>query len=230
MNTSIAASTSDTIRVWHLGIDGPTPGTSAAQLHSRRSSSALYGDIGYSSSSEQPSVSTTSIVDVDPLPDTIDSVSCISWAADGGKFVAAGKGSCMRQLDSAGGLVQDIKVSGKGDSADYMDIVAAQHYGHASESLFVANNTTRQVRRWDFVKREYAAICQTHENDISCMAVSTRKRLVVSATASGGEIAVFNLLHNTRSDLRSATHRGLTCVDISPGHRSQIAVGSEDGL
>ncbi|KAJ1903060.1 hypothetical protein LPJ81_003267, partial [Coemansia sp. IMI 209127] len=107
------------------------------------------------------------------------------------------------------------------------------HYGGgtATECLFVANNTTRQVRRWDLVKREYTAVCQTHENDISCLAVSAKRRLVASATAQGGEIALFNLLYNTRTDLRSATQRGLTCIDISSGlQRSQVAVGSEDGL
>ncbi|KAJ2751868.1 hypothetical protein IWQ56_006816, partial [Coemansia nantahalensis] len=62
------------------------------------------------------------------------------------------------------------------------------------------------------------------------MDVCPKKRLVATASAHGGEIALFNLLHNTRSDLRSATHKALTCVSIAPVHRSLVAIGSEDGL
>ncbi|KAJ2853763.1 hypothetical protein J3B02_002991, partial [Coemansia erecta] len=222
MNCTIAASTSDTIRVWNLEIDGTVPKDSMAHRYNRRGS-------GYNSG-EQTAILTKSIFDADPLPDTIGTVSCMSWASDGSTFVVGGKGRSMRQLDSSGAFIQDIEVNRKGDHDEYMDIIAAEYYGNRSESLFVANNTKRQVRRWDFVKKEYGAICQTHENDISCMAVSSKKKLVVSATSFGGEIAVFNLVHNTRSDLRSATHRAITCVDISPGHRAQISVGSEDGL
>ncbi|KAJ2351289.1 hypothetical protein H4S02_013646, partial [Coemansia sp. RSA 2611] len=111
-----------------------------------------------------------------------------------------------------------------------MNVTAVKHYGGTTEGLFVANATAKQVRRWDFVRKEYVATCQTHENAISCMAVCAKKRLVASATAQGGEIGLFNLLHNTRSDLRSATHKSITCIDISAGHRSQVSVGSEDGL
>ncbi|KAJ2796115.1 hypothetical protein H4R21_004840, partial [Coemansia helicoidea] len=127
-------------------------------------------------------------------------------------------------------VLQDIKASRGVVRGSMAHVVAVRHYGEGSNALFVADNTARQVRRWDFVRREYTAVCQTHDSAISCMDVCPKKRLVATASAHGGEIALFNLLHNTRSDLRSATHKALTCVSIAPVHRSLVAIGSEDGL
>ncbi|KAJ2755807.1 hypothetical protein GGI19_001353 [Coemansia pectinata] len=172
----------------------------------------------------------SSVYSVDGVGKAIEYITTVSWAANSNTFAVGGKGSTIRQYSRTGELLQDMKPSRRADQLGVADIAAVQHYGTSSEALFVAINSTKQVRRWDFVRKDYTAVCQTHENDISCMAVCTKKRIVASATAQGGEIAVFNLLHNTRTDLRSATHKALTCIDISPGLRSQIAVGSEDGL
>ncbi|KAJ2822078.1 hypothetical protein FBU31_004701, partial [Coemansia sp. 'formosensis'] len=160
----------------------------------------------------------------------IEYITTVSWAANGNTFAVGGRSSAIHQYSKTGELLQDMKPSRRADQLGVADIAAVQHYGASSEALFVAINSTRQVRRWDYVRKDYTAVCQTHENDISCLAVCTKKRIVASATAQGGEIVVFNLLHNTRTDLRSATHKALTCIGISPGLRSQIAVGSEDGL
>ncbi|KAJ2370129.1 hypothetical protein IW150_004989, partial [Coemansia sp. RSA 2607] len=230
MHYSLAASTSDAVRVWSLDIaKGTEPHTRTDNTYGHRRSSAL--SLATDPNPEPTVVSTITEVSAETHSHSIHVTSCLSWANDGSTFVVGGVGSsCIRQYSSDGTHIQDIKLNARSERASLMDIVSVHHYGSKSESLFVANNSVRQVRRWDFVKKDYTATCQTHTNDISCMAVSTKKRLVVSATSQGGEIAVFNLLHNTRSDLLSATHCSLTCLDISSSHRSQIVVGSEDGL
>ncbi|KAJ2717294.1 hypothetical protein H4R19_000046 [Coemansia spiralis] len=166
----------------------------------------------------------------DTAVDVIKSIASVSWAASAASFVVAGKGTAIRQYGWTGEALQDIKPSRGVAPGSLAHVVAVQHYGEGSNALFVADNTTRQVHRWDFVRRDYTAVCQAHDSVISCMAVCPKKRLVATATAHGGEIALFNLLHNTRSDLRSATHKALTCISIAPVHRSLVAVGSEDGL
>ncbi|KAJ1736002.1 hypothetical protein LPJ61_000219, partial [Coemansia biformis] len=166
----------------------------------------------------------------DAATDAIEGITSVSWAASGKTFVAAGKGTAIRQYGWTGEVLQDIRPEREAERAGLMHVAAVRHYGETSNALFIANNVARQVRRWDFVRRDYTAVCQTHNSAISCMDVCAKKRLVASATASGGEIALFNLLHNTRNDLRSATHKALTCIGIAPGHRSLVAVGSEDGL
>ncbi|KAJ1722607.1 hypothetical protein LPJ53_002986 [Coemansia erecta] len=230
MHYSLAASTSDAVRVWSLDIAKEAGSHALANKHhERRRSTALA--MAADANPEPTVVSTIAEGSAETASHSIHEIACLSWANDGSTYVVGGAGSsCIRQYSSDGTHIQDIKLNARSERASLMDIVSVQHYGSKSESLFVANNSVRQVRRWDFVKKDYTATCQTHTNDISCMAVSTKKRLVVSATSQGGEIAVFNLLHNTRSDLLSATHRSLTCLDISSSHRSQIAVGSEDGL
>ncbi|KAJ2785649.1 hypothetical protein GGI15_001850, partial [Coemansia interrupta] len=220
----------DTVRLWSLDIAKGAGSRTLAKNHlERRRSSAL--STAADTNSEPAVISTIAEKSAEPASHSIHEIACLSWANDGSTYVVGGSGSsCIRQYSNDGTHIQDIKLNTRSERASLMDIVSVHHYGSKSESLFVANNSVRQVRRWDFVKKDYTATCQTHTNDISCMAVSTKKRLVVSATSQGGEIAVFNLLHNTRSDLRSATQRSLTCLDISSSHHSQIAVGSEDGL
>ncbi|KAJ2636086.1 hypothetical protein GGF40_003219 [Coemansia sp. RSA 1286] len=230
MPCTVAASTSDTIRVWSLEVLGATPNTAATHKpYSRRTSSALLhrDPIQQSSETNTPAtVTTTAVATADTISDAIGSVSCVSWDASGSTFIACGQGSSnMRQYDSHGTFIQDL-----GGTGALANIVAARQMGHDSTTLFVADNGQRQVRRWDLARRQYMGVCQTHENDISCMAVSARRKQVVTATVSGGEIAVFNVGYNTRSDLRSATHRALTCVDIARGHQALVAVGSDDGL
>ncbi|KAJ1899017.1 hypothetical protein LPJ66_002384 [Kickxella alabastrina] len=230
MNYSLVATTRDTICVWDFGISELKQAAGSSYLHGRRKTSELSADIGSSKQGDRASVSMKAAHTADGTSGIIDGISCVSWAASGSSFVVSGKGNVIRQYSKEGESLQDINLGYKGGRASTMDIVAVQHYGPNSKSLFVANNTTRQVRHWDFVKNDYGSECLKHTSDISCMAVSTKRKLVVSATSQGGEIAVYNMLLKTRSDLRSATHRALTCVDISSGLRSQIVVGSEDGL
>ncbi|KAJ2088632.1 hypothetical protein GGI16_006319, partial [Coemansia sp. S142-1] len=220
----------DTVRVWDLEVTSPRPAASSTYQRARRGSSNTVGSFGSAHEVESAHASMSSAYSVDGAGKAIDSITTVSWAANGNTFAVGGRGSTIRQYSRTGELLQDMKPGRRADQLGVADIAAVQHYGASSEALFVAINSTKQVRRWDFVRKDYTAVCQTHENDISCMAVCTKKRIVASATAQGGEIAVFNLLHNTRTDLRSATHKALTCIDISPGLRSQIAVGSEDGL
>ncbi|KAJ2019585.1 hypothetical protein IW146_002470 [Coemansia sp. RSA 922] len=227
---SIVAATSDTVRVWDLEVTSPRPAASSTYQRARRGSSNTVGSFGSDHEVESAHASMSSAYSADGAGKAIDSITTVSWAANGNTFAVGGRGSTIRQYSRTGELLQDMKPGRRADQLGVADIAAVQHYGASSEALFVAINSTKQVRRWDFVRKDYTAVCQTHENDISCMAVCTKKRIVASATAQGGEIAVFNLLHNTRTDLRSATHKALTCIDISPGLRSQIAVGSEDGL
>ncbi|KAJ1664282.1 hypothetical protein IW140_001009 [Coemansia sp. RSA 1813] len=234
MAHSVVAATNDTIRLWDLSVHSSTSRQSSYQglyLGRRRGSSS--GSADHSTGQQPVRVSEEAQIAAKSSAGAIDRITAVSWAADGATFVVGGKGTCMRQYSRAGEALQDIRLAGRVERPVATDIAAVQHYGGAAtpECLFVANNTTRQVRRWDMVKREYTAVCQTHEHDISCLAVSAKRRLIASATAQGGEISLFNLLYNTRTDLRSATQRALTCIDISSGlHRSQVAVGSEDGL
>ncbi|KAJ2064806.1 hypothetical protein GGI17_000782 [Coemansia sp. S146] len=227
---SIVAATSDTVRVWDLEVSSSRPAVSSTYQRARHGSSNTVGSSGSDHEVESAHASMSSAYSLDGVGKTIEYITTVSWAANSNTFAVGGKGSTIRQYSRTGELLQDMKPSRRADQLGVADIAAVQHYGASSEALFVAINSTKQVRRWDFVRKDYTAVCQTHENDISCMAVCTKKRIVASATAQGGEIAVFNLLHNTRTDLRSATHKALTCIDISPGLRSQIAVGSEDGL
>ncbi|KAJ2849673.1 hypothetical protein GGI22_005499, partial [Coemansia erecta] len=236
MAYSLAAATGDMVRLWDLSVhsSSSTRQTAYQGLYAsrRRGPSSFSAD---PSAGQVMQVAEVAQFTAQSPAGAVDRIASVSWAADGTTFVVGGKGACMRQYSRTGEALQDIKVGGRAERPVATNIVAVQHYGGgtaaAAECLFVANNTTRQVRRWDLVKREYTAVCQTHENDISCLAVSAKRRLVASATAQGGEIALFNLLYNTRTDLRSATQRGLTCIDISSGlQRSQVAVGSEDGL
>ncbi|KAJ2610482.1 hypothetical protein H4S08_003598 [Coemansia sp. RSA 1365] len=224
---SLVASTSDTIRIWDFSVSGVNKqqSTNAGQ-HSRLGSTRIAPDDGTGNFH----VLTSSTHEADTSDGGIDRIASVSWAADGNTFAAGGKGSYIRQYGRSGELIQNVKLNRRAEQAGTMDVAAVRHYGGKSEALFIANNTKKQVRRWDFVRREYTAVCQTHENKISCMAVCTKKRMVATATAQGGEIALFNLLHNTRTDLRSATRKALTCIDIGMGHKSHIAVGSEEGL
>ncbi|KAJ1739472.1 hypothetical protein LPJ68_004655 [Coemansia sp. RSA 1086] len=219
---SLVAATKDTIRVWDLGI-------TSTRLHSSSSKQHSYRNQVNSGSNASISIATDAIYTADKCAGLVQRIATVSWAADGHTFVAGGRGRVIRQYSRTGEHQQDIGLKHHAEGADTADITAARHFGSKSESLFVANNATKQVRRWDFIRKEFA-VCQTHENDISCLAVSTKRGLVASATAHGGEIALFNLLHNTRTDLRSATHRALTCIDIASAHKSQVSVGSEDGL
>ncbi|KAJ2010060.1 hypothetical protein GGI06_005091, partial [Coemansia sp. S85] len=227
---SIVAATSDTVRVWDLEVTGPKPQASSTYQRARRRSSNVVGALGSGHAAESACASMCSAYSADGVGKAIESISTVSWAANGNTFAVGGRGSTICQYSRTGELLQSMKPSRRADQLGIADIAAVQHYGAGSEALFVAINSTKQVRRWDFVRKDYTAVCQTHENDISCLAVCTKKRIVASATAQGGEIAVFNLLHNTRTDLRSATHKALTCISISPGLRTQVAVGSEDGL
>ncbi|KAJ2557106.1 hypothetical protein EV175_001550 [Coemansia sp. RSA 1933] len=234
MSHTLVAATSDTVRLWDLGVHGSTarPASYQEVILGRRRGAATEDQL----SGQAVRVLETAQFAAESATGAVDKISSVSWAADGATFVVGGKGACVRQYGRTGEALQDIRLGGRNERAAAMEIAAVQHYGGgnsgtAAECLFVANNTTRQVRRWDLVKREYTAVCQTHEHDIACMAVSAKRRLVASATAQGGEIALFNLLYNTRTDLRSATQRALTCIDISAGlQRAQVAVGSEDGL
>ncbi|KAJ2470921.1 hypothetical protein EV174_006039, partial [Coemansia sp. RSA 2320] len=227
---SLVAATSDTVRVWDLEVSSARPPVSSTYQRARRTSLKTAG-IGDSGAEAEVSLAYMSAsYSADGAERGVEDITAVSWACGGTTFTVGGKGSIIRQYSRTGEHLQDLTPTRRADQLGVANIAAMQHYGANSEALFVANNTSRQVRRWDFVRRDYTAVCQTHENDISCMAVCTKKRLVVSATVQGGEIAVFNLLHNTRTDLRSATHKALTCIDISSGLRSQIAVGSEDGL
>ncbi|KAJ2496709.1 hypothetical protein IWW47_003750, partial [Coemansia sp. RSA 2052] len=227
---SLVAATSDIVRIWDLEVASPRPQPSSTYQRARRGSSNAAGSLGPDQEAEGAHAHMCSTYSVDGIGTAVEGVTTVSWAANGSTFAVGGRGSVIRQYSKAGELLQDMKPTRRADQLGVADISAVQHYGASSEALFVAINSTKQVRRWDFVRRDYTAVCQTHENEISCLAVCTKKRIVASATAQGGEIAVFNLLHNTRTDLRSATHKALTCIDISPGLRSQIAVGSEDGL
>ncbi|KAJ1824026.1 hypothetical protein LPJ60_001099 [Coemansia sp. RSA 2675] len=227
---SIVAATSDTVRVWDLEVTSPKPQASSTYQSARRRSSNVVGALGSGHEAESARASMCSAYSADGVGKAIESISTVSWAANGNTFAVGGRGSAICQYSRTGELLQSMKPSRRADQLGIADIAAVQHYGAGSEALFVAINSTKQVRRWDFVRKDYTAVCQTHENDISCLAVCTKKRIVASATAQGGEIAVFNLLHNTRTDLRSATHKALTCISISPGLRTQVAVGSEDGL
>ncbi|KAJ2889352.1 hypothetical protein IWW38_004765, partial [Coemansia aciculifera] len=211
-------------------VSSPRPLPSTAYQRVRRGSSNVAGSLGADQEVEGAHAHLCSAYTIDGSDKTAEVITSVSWAANGNTFVAGGRSSAIRQYSKTGELLQDMKPSRRADQLGMADISAIQHYGPSSEALFVAINSTKQVRRWDFMRKDFTAVCQTHENDISCLAVCTKKRIVVSATAQGGEIAVFNLLHNTRTDLRSATHKALTCIAISPGLRSQIAVGSEDGL
>ncbi|KAJ2158409.1 hypothetical protein GGF46_003789 [Coemansia sp. RSA 552] len=220
---SLAAATADTVRIWDLE-SSETPHSYGGKLGSGPGTASIEG-------SERTRIAASALHTPPKASDVIEDIACVSWNASGGALVVGGRGTHIRQYGRGGEALQDIKLNRKVERTGTMDVVAAQHFGSgSSELLFVANNTARQVRRWDFARREYTSVCQTHENAISCLAVCTKKRLVASATAQGGEIALFNLLHNTRTDLRSATHRALTCIAIAPGHRPQISVGSEDGL
>ncbi|KAJ2743452.1 hypothetical protein GGI20_003730 [Coemansia sp. BCRC 34301] len=218
------------VRIWDLEVSSPRPLASTTYQRARRGSPNTADSLGWDQEADGSSVHMCSAYSVDGIGKAIEDITTVSWAANGNTFAVGGRGSVIRQYSKTGEPLQDMKQGRRTDQLGMADIVAVQHYGANSESLFVATNSTKQVRRWDFVRKDYTSVCLTHENDISCLAVCTRKRIVASATAQGGEIAVFNLLHNTRTDLRSATHKALTCIDISPGLRSQIAVGSEDGL
>ncbi|KAJ2125918.1 hypothetical protein IW147_000390 [Coemansia sp. RSA 720] len=227
---SLVAATSDTIRIWDLGVSSTKQKTSSAYQRGHRSSqSSGSSSSGLGSGTEYAHIATDAVHTADNPTGAIDSITAVSWASDGNTFVVGGRGTSMRQYGRTGEALQDIKLNRQTERGGRMSIAAVKHYGSASESLFVGNSTARQVRRWDFVRKEYTT-CQTHESDISCLAVCAKKRIVASATAQGGEIALFNLQHNTRSDLRSATHKALTCIDIAPGLRSHVSVGSEDGL
>ncbi|KAJ1995711.1 hypothetical protein GGI25_000687 [Coemansia spiralis] len=228
MAYSLVAATSDTIRVWDFSSHTYKQHASQASLQSKRRGS--FSESADNEFEQLTRVTEDAAFEAEKATGAIDKITSTSWAADGATFVAGGRGACIRQYSKSGEWLQDIKLTRRGERPAPMDIVAVQHYGINSESMFVANNTTKQVRRWDFIKKEYTSVCQTHEHNISCLAVCTKKRLVASATSQGGEIALFNLLHNTRTDLRSATQKALTCISISPGHRSQVCVGSEDGL
>ncbi|KAJ2292150.1 hypothetical protein IW141_002137 [Coemansia sp. RSA 355] len=227
---SLVAATSDTIRIWDLGVSSTKQKTSSAYQRGHRSSqSSGSSSNGLGSGAEHAHIATDAVHTADKPAGAIDSITAVSWASDGNTFVVGGRGTSMRQYGRTGETLQDIKLNRQTERGGSMSIAAVKHYGSASESLFVGNSTVRQVRRWDFVRKEYTT-CQTHESDISCLAVCAKKRIVASATAQGGEIALFNLQYNTRSDLRSATHKALTCIDIAPGLRSHVSVGSEDGL
>ncbi|KAJ2796006.1 hypothetical protein H4R20_005684 [Coemansia guatemalensis] len=224
---SLVASTSDTIRIWDLGVsDANKQQSTNARQHSRFGSTGIVSDDG----SGHTHVSTEAVHKADSSTDGIGQIASVSWAADGNTLAVAGKGTSIRQYGRTGELLQNIKPNPRTEQTNIMEVAAVRHYGSSSEALFIANNTKRQVRRWDFVRKEFTTVCQTHENKISCMAVCTKKRMVATATAQGGEIGLFNLLHNTRTDLRSATRKALTCIDIAFGHKSQVAVGSEEGL
>ncbi|ORX63338.1 WD40 repeat-like protein [Linderina pennispora] len=149
------------------------------------------------------------------MRDSVNEIKVVSWSTDGSTFVVGGKGPYMRQFSASGEPIMDIP----GNEDDISDIVAIQHYGSNSESMFIADNTSRQVRRWDFASTSFAQTCQTHDNDIACI-----------ATRKGGEIALYNLVYNTRTELRSATHRAMLSMDFSASARTQLMVGSEDGL
>ncbi|KAI8320064.1 WD40 repeat-like protein [Martensiomyces pterosporus] len=229
---SLVAATSDCVRVWDISASGSKQQKTASYTRPRRGSSSASTSSSFAANedSEHVQIFQNSSYTADCAGTAVDEIKSVSWAAGGSTFVVGGHGTAIRQYSRTGEPLQDIKLTRRSEKPGPMDVVAVQHYGPNSEVMFVANNTTRQVRRWDFVRREYTAVCQTHENDISCMAVNAKKRAIATATSRGGEIALFNLLHNTRTDLRSATQKALTCIDISPIHRSQIAVGSEDGL
>ncbi|KAJ2080903.1 hypothetical protein H4R24_002741 [Coemansia sp. RSA 988] len=224
---TLVASTSDTIRIWDLTVsDVNKQKSSSTRQHSRLGSTGVVPDNGPG----HVHVSTDTVRTTDLSADGIGQILSVSWAADGNTLAVAGKGAFIQQYGRTGELLQNIEPNRSTVQTGIMDVAAVRHYGGNSETLFIANNTKKQVRRWDFVRKEYTSVCQTHENKISCMAVCTKKRMVATATAQGGEIALFNLLHNTRTDLRSATRKALTCIDISLGHKSQVAVGSEEGL
>ncbi|KAJ1729395.1 hypothetical protein LPJ72_004996 [Coemansia sp. Benny D160-2] len=233
MAYSLAAATSDSIRLWDLSVSGG--GASKQPLYQGHYLDRRRGTLGGSSdhgTGPAVRVAEEARYAAEGAAGAVGRIATVSWATDAATFVVGGGGTSLRQYSRTGEALQDIELSRRTEAAAVSEIVAVQHYGGATEaeSMFVASNATRQVRRWDLAKREYTTVCQTHENNISCLAVSVKRRLVASATAQGGEIALFNLLYNTRTDLRSATQRALTCIDISAGHRAQVAVGSEDGL
>ncbi|KAJ2778588.1 hypothetical protein H4R18_004502 [Coemansia javaensis] len=231
----LVAATSSAIRVWDLDVSNAPGQDSGQQQQQQQQQRSHYGFLStragdYAGPQAQLRVRLGAEHAADSAADAIEAIAAVSWAANGSTFVAGGRGAVIRQYGRAGESLQDVGL-GRGMTRDTgMQVVAIQHYGEGSNALFVADNTVRRVRRWDFVKREYTTVCQTHSNPISCMAVCPRKRLVASAAAQGGEIALFNLLHNTQTDLRSATHRALTCIGVAAGHRSLVSVGSEDGL
>ncbi|KAJ2665676.1 hypothetical protein IWW48_000127 [Coemansia sp. RSA 1200] len=235
MAYSLVAATSDSIRLWDLSVSGGS--ASKQPLYQGHYLDRRRGTLGGSSDRSAGlavRVAEEARYAAESAVGAVGRIATVSWATDAATFVVGGGGTSVRQYSRTGEALQDIGLSRRTEAAaaTASEIVAVQHYGGATEaeSMFVASNATRQVRRWDLAKREYTAVCQTHENNISCLAVSVKRRLVASATAQGGEIALFNLLYNTRTDLRSATQRALTCIDISAGHRAQVAVGSEDGL
>ncbi|KAJ2351761.1 hypothetical protein GGF43_003942 [Coemansia sp. RSA 2618] len=228
---SLVAATSDTVRIWDLGITSTKQSASSTYQPTtfQRGHRSTLSAGGTSTNAHESGVdiATDNAYVGDKVTNAIDNITTVSWAADGNTFVVGGHGTSIRQYARTGEALQDIPHSHR---TQHASVAAVQHYGPSSQSMFVANNTARKVQRYDFVHDKYTATCQTHENDISCLRVCAKKRLVVSATAQGGEIAVFNLLHNTRTDLRSSTHKTLTCVDIAQAHRSHVAVGSEDGV
>lgn len=218
---SLAATTSDTIRVWDFDVFSPSepPARATAALcNARRRLSGFAESVP---GTEPINVTLANSYDVNK----VENATSVSWSLDGASFVVGGKGAALKQYNRGGVLLQDISCE-----SSPMDIVAMQHYGASSESLFIADNSTKQVRRWNFVKKELTDNYLAHENPISCMTVCARKRVLATATAQGGEISLFNMIYNTRSDLRSATHKSLTAIALSSGIRLQLAAGSEDGL
>ncbi|KAJ1950289.1 hypothetical protein FBU59_000749 [Linderina macrospora] len=214
---SLVAATSDTVRVWDLAI---------ASNNQQKASNYATFRRGAASSTPSYSISQNTTYTTGNVRESVNEIKAVSWSTDGSTFVVGGKGPYMRQFSASGEPLMDIP----GNDVDISDIVAIQHYGGNSESVFIADNTSRQVRRWDFASMSFVQTCQTHDNDIACMSVSAKKRLVASATRKGGEITMYNLTYNTRTELRSATHRALASMDFSASARTQLMVGSEDGL
>ncbi|ORX74666.1 hypothetical protein DL89DRAFT_20883 [Linderina pennispora] len=202
---SLVAATSDIVRVWDLAI-----------ASNNQQSSSNYATLRRGATSTGYSVSHNKSYTAGSMRDSVNEIKVVSWSTDGSTFVVGGKGPYMRQFSASGEPIMDIP----GNEDDISDIVAIQHYGSNSESMFIADNTSRQVRRWDFASTSFAQTCQTHDNDIACMSVSAKRRLVASATRKGGEIALYNLVYNTRTELRSATHRAMLSMDFSASART----------
>ncbi|KAJ2721185.1 hypothetical protein GGI07_004111 [Coemansia sp. Benny D115] len=237
MHRDLAATTSDTIRIWDLDISASKQkpyGGSAYQRGRRYTSDTLTSD-GIGGDSRGTGDTGLLVTDsgshmADSVSSSVGDYSCVSWSADGSTFVAGGRGSAIRQFNKQGELLQDVCLAEPSRGEELLDIVAMQHCGHNSESLYIADNASGQVRCWNFVKQKFIETCHTHRGAISCMAVNTRRKIVASATSDTAEIVIYNTVLKTRTELESVAHKALTSIDVSSGIRYHVAVGSEDGM
>ncbi|KAJ2513882.1 hypothetical protein H4217_006077, partial [Coemansia sp. RSA 1939] len=133
MAYSLAAATSDSIRLWDLSVSGG--GASKQPLYQGHYLDRRRGTLGGSSdhgAGLAVRVAEEARYAAESAAGAVGRIATVSWATDAATFVVGGGGTSLRQYSRTGEALQDIELSRRTEAAS--EIVAVQHYGGATEA------------------------------------------------------------------------------------------------